>query len=826
LAGIDKIFNMKKMDKSLKAEVKDVHLSYKKENLTDEERAIITKEDEKTGALLSAHLLLPEGSRVVDTGCDEGKRAFVLAKLNPRAHFIGVDADSPDIEFANKHYKLPNLSFVQSDLAIEKLEDETLDAVINSNILHGVYSRADYNPDAVSELLQQQVAKLKVGGTMLIRDYMMPLQEEMVLLELPKIKSEGKTPDKLSDADLLLLFSQHARPLPGGECEGFFIEELPARTPDTRLFRLPHKWALEFIYRKDDRYKWDKQIKTEFTFFNYYDYRREFAKMGMRTIFSAPYWSSDIVEARFKGKFRMYHEDGTPMRSPATSYYLVAQKTSSKKSMVIQEKRASQKPAGDLQITVVRDAVSGKVTELVNPKDNGCDIIPFRITPDNRMIVYINSGYPRPIINAVPRGNNNLDEKQWSGHLIEPISMSNEEMQDDADYNRDLIFEFVRKKLGLRPKSENSWYVGDTYFPDPEKIDAAIEPVFVEVENPYKTSWEFNDEIDTGFIEKGRIVELDGTDIIAASQVGMLPEPKLEMYLLDLFHNYGIELPEWVADNLPEVPKTKIEPVDPNELLKEANKKTFVVEKTPAKYLKTVRSIFVEDGTVGSTTRGLAAKDVEFVITQDGVENIAVVLPLCRDFDEKLMVMLEPEIMTVPNRRGGDGAMLNVPSFKLPKDVLTIDDAREFVAQKFSVPVDKVTQLGESYFSHVGVMPQRVYPFMVASDRQPDEGTRLKCCLMNELVKMKEKKFPRMGRDAMKTIARVQMRMDPGHEMRVKNDYAMKYKGFALATEKIAIDARKTRQSVIPSVVMGEVKKHSLKATIKNVLDIGKPKPN
>ena len=42
------------------------------------------------------------------------------------------------------------------------------------------------------------------------------------------------------------------------------------------------------------------------------------------------------------------------------------------------------------------------------------------------------------------------------------------------------------------------------------------------------------------------------------------------MYLLDLFHNYGIELPEWVADNLPEVPKTKIEPVDPNELLKES----------------------------------------------------------------------------------------------------------------------------------------------------------------------------------------------------------------------------------------------------------------
>jgi len=826
LVNIDKVFNIKKGENVVTENVKKEQTFDREEDLTEENRAVITKDIEKAASLLSAHLLLPEGSKVVDTGCDEGKIAYVLAKLNPRAQFIGVDKDKEDIEFANKHYKLPNLSFVQSDLAIEKLKDETLDAVINSNILHGVYSRASFNPDDVSELLQKQVAKLKDGGTMVIRDYMQPSQEEMVLLELSDKKIVSRKAEDISDAELLLQFSQSARPLPGGVCEGFFIEELKPKAAGTRLFRLPHKWALEFIHRKDKRRKWNENINTEYTFFTYQDYQREFAKMGMRTIFSAPYWDPWIVEHNFNGKFKMYNEDGVLMRNPATNYFIVAQKTSGKKSMLIQEKRASQKPTGDLPIITVMDKASGRVQEIIQPNENECDIIPFRITPDNRMIVFVNGGSPRPIINAVPRGNNNLDEKRWSGHIIEPLSMSTKDMTMDAEENRKLIYGYIESNLGLRPKSDTSWYLGDTYFPAPDLIDTAIEPVFVEVENPFKTSWDFKEETNIGFIEKGRIVELDGVDIIAASQVGMLPEPRLEMYVMDLVRRYKIDLPQWVADELPELPKTKLEPIDPNDLLKEAEKKEFVEDKSTPTYLKPVKAVFVEDGTVGSTTRGISANDVEFIVTEDGVENIAVVLPLCHDWDDKLMIMLEPQIMSIPNRRGGDGSMLNVPSFKLPKDVTTMEEARAFVAKKFEVPIEKVMPLGESYFTHIGVTPQRVYPFMVASDRQPDEGTKLKCCLMNDLVAMYNNKFPKLGRDAMKLISRVHMRLGPNHPLALKSENTAKYKGFSLANEKIALDARQTRKSVIPSVILGEAKRVAPKKNLENKVSAPKPEFN
>jgi len=819
LVGIDKIFNKKKVEKTASLS-KTEHKEdiYDREDVSEEERSVVPDYVRKKAALLSAHLLLPEGARVVDTGCDEGHVAYILAQLNPRASFIGIDHDKEDIDFANKYYKLPNLSFVQSDLAIEKLEDETLDAVINSNILHGVYSKGGYNPDEVSYLLGQQVKKLREGGTMLIRDYMMPAEDAYVLLELPATPSLGKTPREMSDADLLILFSQSARPLPSGDCEGFFIEEIKPKNEGTRLFRLHHKWALEFLHRKDERRKWEREIKTEYTFFTYRDFQREFAKMGMRMVFSAPYWNPWVVEKRFQGKFRMYSEDGKLMQNPATNYFIVAQKTSGKKSILIEEKRPSQKPTGDLSIITVQDKASGKIHEIVKPNESVCDIIPFRLTPDNRMIVFINSGSPRPVINAVPRGNNNLDGKRWSGHLIEPISMSTKHFGSSVEANKKIIFDYIKHNLGLRPKGENAWYVGDTYFPAPDQIDEAIEPVFVEVENPYRTSWDFKEPADTGFIEKGHILELDGSDIISASQVGLMPEPRLEMYVMDLFRRYKIVLPPWVGEAMPEVPRQKIDAMDPDEVLKELAPMQFFENKNLPKNLKPVKSVFVEDATVGSTTRGITTRDIEFIITEDGVENIAVVLPLTREWDNKLMVMLEPQIMPIPNRRGGDGAMLNAPSFKLPKEVTTIEEARFFVAEKFSVPIDKVVQLGESYFTHVGVMPQRIYPFMVASNKQPDDGSNLKCFLAQDLAVMQK-----LAPSVIKLVARVQMSMDYDHGMSMKNENNVKYKGFSLATEKVALDARNNRVSVIPSLIMGEVKKTSLKAHIKNIIDPPKP---
>jgi SAM-dependent methyltransferase len=757
---------------------------------------------QKKAALISAHFLLPAGARVVDMGCETGEVTYVLATLNPRAEIIGIDRDPAAIEFARRTYKLPNLSFRLTDATIADFEDDSLDGIINSNMLHQVYSAAGYNPDEVTHLLEQQIRKLKVGGTMLIRDYVMPPEEDYVLLELPNKSSQGDAPTQLSDADLLMLFSQSARPLPSGGHEGFFIDEIMPRREGTRLFRLPHKWAIEFIHRKDHRANWYKEIREEYTFFTWQDFRRECAKLGMRMVFSAPYWNAWVVENNFKGHFQLYRESYQPLRHPATNYFIVTQKVADRQSLILEERRPSQKPVGDLQIMVVRDKKSGALHELVKRPGEYCDIVPYRVTPDNRLVIYVRSGYPRPIVNAVSRGSHNLDGKKWSGHLVEPVTMDTVHMSDDVDENRKMIFDYVQRYTGLRPKGEDKWYVGETYFPSPDRIDEAIEPVFVEVENPFKTTWQIQEDSDVSFTELGLITELDATDILLASQVGLLPEPRLELHVFDLMTRYSIKFPRWIGDSMPKIQGQPVKAYDPEEMLQELEPSEFAPEKRSPVHLKPVKSVFVEEGKVGRSTRGISAQDIEFIVTDDGIENIAVVIPVTRDWDDNLLVALDPKILPVPNRMGGDGAMLNAPSFVLPMDVQTIDDAKHFIAAKFSVPVEQVGQLGESYFTHVGVTPQRVYPFVVSSPAEVSTGPRRRYTMMKGLWRLWG--MARFSGGLLKALARTQMMMDDHHDMALnRSPINLRNKGFSLSTEKVAVEAKNTGYSAVPSRILG-----------------------
>lgn len=757
---------------------------------------------QQKAALLSAHFLLPAGARMVDMGCGRGEVTYVLALLNPRVEIIGIEKDPKMVEFARKHYRLPNLSFRQTDISIPDLEDESVDGIINSNMLHHVYSLNSYNADEVTAMLDLQIRKLKTGGTMLIRDYMMPPEGEFVLLELPNVPSQGATPLQLSDADLLVNFSQNARPMSTG-CEGFFIEELMPRRDGTRLFRLPHKWALEFVHRKNYRKDWAKELKEEYTFFTYQDYRREFARLGMRMVFSAPYWNPWVVKNCFKGRFQLYDEEYAPMNVPPTNYFIVAQKVADKQSLALEERRPSQKPVGDLQIMIVRDKKSGELHELVKRPGEYCDVVPYRITPDNRLVIYVRSGYPRPIVNAVSRGSYNLDGKKWSGHLIEPITMDTVNMTDDVEENRKMIFGYVENYASLRAKSEESWYVGDTYYPSPDRIDEAIEPVFIEVENPQKSFWPIKEDKEVNFTEIGTITELDATDIIQASQVGLLPEPRLELHVFELMSRYNIPFPRWIGEVMPKLPGQPVKARDPDDILAECEPCEFEEEKISPVILKPVKSVFVEEGKVGKAARGLSAQDVEFIVTDDGVENIAVVLPISRDWDNNLLVALDPKILPVPNRLGGDGAMLNAPSFVLPRNIKSIDDAKEFIAKKFRVPVEQVGKLGESYFTHTGVTPQRVYPFIVSSPPEGGSGAKWQYTMMKRLWRLWQ--FQRFSGVLLKMLARTHMAMDSNHDMTLhRSPVNLKSKGYELATEKTAVEAKNVGYTAAPSRVLGQ----------------------
>jgi len=397
----------------------------------------------------SSHLLLPEGSKVVDMGCDDGAFTYCLAVMNPKLKFTGLDKSKRMINKAKQQHKIFNLEFKIGDVSSELFEANSIDAIINSYILHEVYSGSRYNERIVSDTLRKHFKMLKKGGIMFVRDYARPPPEEFVLMEMKDEPSAGKELSKLSEADLLLWYAEHARPRQDPGCGGFFLEELPERIPRTRLFKLPYKWAYEFIMRKDDRKAWDAELPMEYTFFTQREFKKELRALGARVQYCGPYWDEDIINEKFEGHFRLYANDGEPLGHPPTCFIAVAVKLAERKSLNIEERRPSTTDSGNLKISAMRNQKTGEIMDVVTRDLDVSEIIPYRVDDEGRLKVYLHDGIARSIANAVPRGGMNVDGRVWSGHMIEPISVDGEAMSMMEEYDPHPIILMKRSRHSI-----------------------------------------------------------------------------------------------------------------------------------------------------------------------------------------------------------------------------------------------------------------------------------------------------------------------------------------------------------------------------------------
>jgi hypothetical protein len=181
-------------------------------------------------------------------------------------------------------------------------------------------------------------------------------------------------------------------------------------------------------------------------------------------------------------------------------------------------------------------------------------------------------------------------------------------------------------------------------------------------------------------------------------------------------------------------------------------------------------------------------------VTEEGIENIAIVLPVSRDWDDGILVALDPKILPVPNRVTGDGAMLTAPSFVLPKDVKSVDDAKLFIGRKFGVKVEAVAQMGESYFTHTGVTPQRIYPFMVANPVKHPTGQPFRYAMMKRLWRLIwYSAFRRADQDVLKSMLLLMKSADIDHDLTANSTLAFENKthgSFQLSTDKVAVEAK------------------------------------
>lgn len=665
-----------------------------------------------------AHLVLENGSRVLDINCRDGIRTYAMAVLNPKIEFIGIDRNSLLIDKAEKQYQLPNLQFMTGDIQENFVPKGSLDATVNSFTLHEIYSENNCSEKSVTDSLERQFELLKDNGLVFIQGHIMPPNDEYVLIEMPEDPAKGKSLEELSEIELLILYSEQGRPRENDNYRGFYLEELPPRFPKTRLFRLPAKWAREFILRKDNRKQWESEIHKEYTFFTAHDFNRELKGYGARILYSAPHWDDGIIKSRYNKKLRLFDENGEPQGTPETSHVMVAQKTKDKKSLTLQERKPCRNENPNLRIFAMRNEFDGSTMDVVSRDMHITEILPYRITSDNKLHVFVHEGIPRCLINTVPRKGPNIDGKQWSGHMTETLAVPQEVFETIDETHFRSTLNFSQDYLGLKPDMGCLFEEGPGFYPAPDSIDEHIDTKYIKVKAPKKTiEPKIILEDADGFSTRGRIRELDAQQILNGIGVGLIPTSRLEIQILALYEKLGLTYQSWA-----ECPLT-IKTEEPEETTKlqeiiaklAADDTRFKETKGIMGQLKTMQSVFVDEGQDQGGIKGLASRDKDFVLNEESSMNTAIILPLTRKINGEVMAGIVEQYLPVPQRYKGNGYTVNCPSFPLPVEIKNFDMARKYIADKFEVPVDCVSRMGESYFSHIGITPQRIYPFAVST---------------------------------------------------------------------------------------------------------------
>ncbi len=676
----------------------------------------------KQAWFIMAHLVLQDGAKVINMRSSDGAITYAMAAMNPQFEFIGIDRSQHAHNAAKEKYQLPNLSFKNIHIQENFTKDNSVDAIINCFNLHEIYSENSCNPSAVASTMERQFKLLKKDGYLFNQGYLMPPEEEFILIEMPDVPSTSDAVEDLSEVDLLLLYAEQARPRENDSYRGFYLEELPARFPQTRLFRLPYKWAYEFILRKDNRIGWNQELHKEYSFFNRNDFGRVVRSFGARKLYSAPHWDNEILENHYKKRMRLFKEDGEPLGTPETSFVIVAQKSDDRESLTLEERRPAHNEELELSITGMRDDVTGRMQDVVSRNIHLAEILPYRVTPDGRLHVFVHEGIPRCLANTIPRNGPNIDGKQWSGHMTETFSIPRTEIEDlDLAQVRPTL-NFCKGRLGLIPEIGQLFDVGPGFYPAPDCIDEHVKTLYINVRSPDANITPQDIMSDaSGFSTKGRIRELDAQQILNAIGVGLVPFSRLEIQILGLYDRLDIGYQAWAQSPLTLETESKTEPSKLEEYLaKLADEDDRYKEvKATAGQIKTMQSVFVDEGLDKGGVMGLASKSKEFILNEEGSMNTAVVLPLCKGIGGEVMAGMVEQYLPVPQRYKGNGLTLGCPSFPLPPDITNIDQTKQYIADKFEVPVEHVARMGESYFSHIGITPQRIYPFAVSSPSTP-----------------------------------------------------------------------------------------------------------
>jgi SAM-dependent methyltransferase len=687
-------------------------------------------------AVCAAHMLLKDGAAILDAGCADGQATAYFALTNPKAHVVGVDYDEGYIGQARERFgHIGNLEFLQQDLRSLDLGGRRLDAIVNLSILHEPFSFTGYRTRTVEEILAAELQNLKVGGVIINRDFVLPDHpDQMVYMALSDDGTSGDAPEDLSYSDLLKLYSAEAMSFddgdPQGHIKGFFLEEHTGRFSaktnliprDWRVFYLPHQFAWEFIWRKEYRRRFDQEANEKYAFWTESQHRQVPERLGARVKYTAHFENPWILENWYDPHALLFDGNLERLPLPPSNFISVLEKIEPGSSVSLGEHKVTDTAPEYLEVETFRHTTKeDAVYDLVKrPGGDVTDVLPYSLE-DDELIVYAKSDYPRPIANTHPRMmTSNLNHKVWSGHVIEPLTAAGTDMAW-----QETVRQILTERAGLASAVDRDAITTSdlTYYTAPAELNERVRSVFVEVNTPREHQKTLASRF-SGFSNDGEIRSFAAQDILDAAQVGLLAEARLEMNTYALMRATGAVPKPWIGGSIQIAHTSGLEATTFEEMLFAARStEVFARTDTPSGWLDVVRSEFHEIAVDEGRRRAVARQELEFVVPNqkqtDDISTTSVTLAcLTRDpASGEVFIGLQdisPTRSQFPavQERDGHSGHITLPGYRLPSSVRHVQELPAWISRKTGVAKESVGKLGGGYFPSLGVMPNRVFPYV------------------------------------------------------------------------------------------------------------------
>jgi ubiquinone/menaquinone biosynthesis C-methylase UbiE len=660
-------------------------------------------------ALTTAHF--PSRGKIADMGSGSGSGTFDLARLYEDLNVIGIDINPVTVDYSNKKFQAKNLKYIVGDIAEKILENDSLEGILNSSVLHHVTSFNEYDIRQISKTLDNQVAQLKTGGVLIIRDFVVPDEaEKPVCLDLPT--NDGNLTGEIPELSTAALFKIFARDFRSSlnMSKSFLYKTFKSPQENFLRFQTTLRYATEFVLRKDYRRDWATELIEEYTYYSQIDFENSFRRKNLRIVVSMPLWNPWIVSNRFVDKFYLSDSEENPLTYPPTNFLIVGEKVGKNDGVQIFEKTKENADFKFLKLKAYQHRETGQIFELAERPNQTIDLLPWFENKNGQIFILAKKDFPRPIVNAQLE-RRHLNRANYSGYLTEPINA----IVQSSEFRVQSSIEKILAERGNLIKDEIlNISEANFYFPSPGGVDEWVESYLVKIKDWKKEPQEIENY--TQFASAGFVRELDALQVLRSCAVGGMFDARLEINTYRLLRELKRSASVWIgeeikptAQNLPD--DLRVSGIE--ELTPEKREMFSSIEFQENNFLKLKRSEFIEEN---SEQKQMAKAEFEYVVPKNFSKNTVAAIPFVKTADETF-VGIEFRDLPAPQRFTGSSHLACVPAWRLPFEVKHKFDLESFLQERlpidFYVEANKFWELGGSFFTSAGITPEVVYPLAV-----------------------------------------------------------------------------------------------------------------